>query len=440
MRKYLSALLLVLATLCASPALAQQKIALVIGISDYKVGGKLTQTLVDAGRVAASLTEVGFTTTTLVNPTLAKTELDQALLDFSIAAERADVALLYFAGHGMQYADDNWLIPASAELRNEAHIRVQGVPLTNVIELMRPARFRIVILDACRNNPFVLNWGAQKSAGDGLGRMPESALPVGSVVAFSAAAGQKVPDNGVYADALSRWIKADGLELRQMLDRVRRDVQQVVATAAPEYIPRYDGAFTFKGAYAPGVAATTAPTFTDAERQILAEADAAAAKGEDAALRARNAETRAKQAAMSPTACRNTFYSGECAVPGQLVHGQFVWTPDSASDGESFAGQTRDGVRVLGVFSFPAAKNVVARYEGEWRPEASNRAGERSGYGVMIYHNGDRLRGSFINGVAHGFAVLDRANRSRVAGRWDMGEPVEALAWDPDGRRTTPTN
>ncbi len=245
MRGWLSAFLVFLVALMAGPAMAQQKIALVIGISDYKVGGKLPQTLIDAGKVSASLTEVGFSTTTLVKPNLSKAELEDALLAFSEKAERADVAVLYFAGHGMQYADDNWLIPASADLRSEAHIRLQGVPLADVVELMKPARFKIIILDACRNNPFVLRWGATRSAGEGLGRMIAAAIPTGSLVAFSAAAGQKVPDNGVYADALARWIKAEGIELRQLFDRVRRDVQQKTPTAAPEYTTKYDGLFSF---------------------------------------------------------------------------------------------------------------------------------------------------------------------------------------------------
>ena len=439
MRGVLGAIAFGVAILIGSPAWAQEKIALVIGISDYKVGGKLPQTLVDADRVAKALTEVGFSTTTLVNPALSKAQLDDALVEFSVKAERADAAVLYFAGHGMQYADDNWLIPASAELRSEAHIRVQGVPLTNVIELMRPARFRIVILDACRNNPFVVNWGPARSSGDGLARLPEGMLPVGSLVAFSAAPGKKVPDNGVYADALAKLIRADGLELRQMMDRVRRDVQEKTPTAAPEYIPRYNGAFTFKGKYEPGAAGVAQPELSAAELKLIADADKGAVQGDEAALRARNAESRAKQAAMSPAACRYESYAGECFEPGRIVHGQFAWMQTSASDGESYAGQLRDGIRLLGVFSYPVSKNVVARYEGEWRPEPSNKAGERSGFGVMIYQNGDRLRGSFITGEAHGYAVLDRNDRSRVAGRWDRGNPVEAVAWDSDGRRTTPT-
>ncbi len=251
MRGWVSAFLLMLLAGMSAPAWAQDKVALVIGISDYKVGGKLPQTLIDAGKVSSALTAVGFSTTTLVDPALGKSQLEDALLTFSEKAAKADVAVLYFAGHGMQYGDDNWLIPASAELKAESHIRIQGVPLTSVVELMKQARFRIVILDACRNNPFVVNWGAMRASGDGLGGIAEARVPRGSLVAFSAAPGMKVPDNGVYADELTRWIQTDGIELKTMFDRVRRSVQDRTPDAAPEYTSKYDGMFSFRAGYNP---------------------------------------------------------------------------------------------------------------------------------------------------------------------------------------------
>ena len=252
---WLPAMMVAVTTLLVGPAWADKRVALVVGVSDYKVGGKLPQTLIDAGKIGAALSARGFSVTTLDKPDLTKSELEQALLEFSISADRADVAVLYFAGHGMQHGDDNWLIPASAELRAESHIRFEGVSLQNVVELMRTARFRIIVLDACRNNPFVVNWGATMSTGEGLGMVAQAAMPAGSLVAFSAAPGQKVPNDGLYAEALAKWIGAEGIELRQALDRVRRDVQQKNPAAAPEYVPRYDGAFSFSTGYieTPGI-------------------------------------------------------------------------------------------------------------------------------------------------------------------------------------------
>ncbi len=242
-------MLLALSALLAAPAWADKRVALVIGISEYKVGGSLPQTLSDAEKIRAALADRNFEVKKLDKPNLTKSELEAELLAFSDRARLADVALLYFAGHGMQHDNDNWLIPASAELRVESHIRFEGVSLQDVVELMKTARFRIIVLDACRNNPFVVNWGPTMSTGEGLGMPAQSTMPAGSLVAFSAAPGQKVPNDGLYADALSRWIKADGVELKQALDRVRRDVQQSNPSAAPDYVPRYDGVFSFSSGY-----------------------------------------------------------------------------------------------------------------------------------------------------------------------------------------------
>ena len=252
MSRWLMAVLGALAVVLAGPALAQSKVALVIGVSDYKVGGRLPQTLADAEKVAGSLSSVGFSVERLAVPALTKGQLDAALLAFGERAARADVAVLYFAGHGMQHGDDNWLIPASATLRSEAAIRLEGVALQDIMELMKAARFRIIILDACRNNPFRVNWPQTMDSLDGLGAVPKAALPVGSLVAFSAAPGQKVPNDGVYADELSRLIReGQGLELNQLMRRVRSEVQRRTPAAAPEYIPNYEGSFSFSGGYDP---------------------------------------------------------------------------------------------------------------------------------------------------------------------------------------------
>ncbi len=274
--------LAILAVVLAGPALAQSKVALVVGVSDYKVGGKLPQTLADAEKVAGSLASVGFSVERLAVPALSKGALEDALLAFGERAARADVAVLYFAGHGMQHGDDNWLIPASANLRSEEAIRFEGGALQDIMELMKKARFRIIILDACRNNPFRVNWPQTMSGPDGLGAVPKAALPVGSLVAFSAAPGQKVPNDGVYADALSRLIReGQGLELNQLMRRVRSEVQRKTPAAAPEYIPNYEGSFSFSGGYDPdaGVKADVAQRdaqIAELQRQ-LAELKASAA-------------------------------------------------------------------------------------------------------------------------------------------------------------------
>jgi outer membrane protein OmpA-like peptidoglycan-associated protein len=235
----------------AWPAFAQKKVALVIAVSEYESGSVLKQTVDDAEKIHTALLAVGFTDVppVLKNPT--KALLDAALLDFSKRSEDADVALLYYSGHGMQYSEDNWLIPADASLQAESHIRLQGIRLRDIIELMAPAKFRMLFLDACRNNPFEVNWQQQRSDAQGMANIPAELMPDGTMVAYAAAAGQRTPDNGAYASALAKWMQVEGLVLEQVMARVRTELRLVVPTASPEVIASYSGTFSFQSGYDP---------------------------------------------------------------------------------------------------------------------------------------------------------------------------------------------
>lgn len=226
-------------------AYAQARVGLVIGVSEYTTGSRLDQVPIDAGAIHEALVDVGFDMQPmLMSPS--KNQLQTALLEFSRRARGADVAMLYFAGHGMQYAEDNWIIPSDATLRHEDEIVLEGVSMQNLVRIMSQAKMRILILDACRNNPFAVNWIVKRANSDGLAGVPDLQLPLGTLVGYSAAAGQKTPDNGAYAAALSAAIRQEGVELRQTMDRVRRQVRSVTPDAEPEYIPRYEGSFSFR--------------------------------------------------------------------------------------------------------------------------------------------------------------------------------------------------
>jgi GH24 family phage-related lysozyme (muramidase) len=236
---------------------AQSRIGLVIGVSEYTTGSRLDQAVVDAKRVHNALVEVGFDMLPMLESP-PKDKLQQALLEFSRRARGADVAMLYFAGHGMQYGEDNWIIPSDATLRHEDEIVLEGFSMQNLVRIMSQAKMRILILDACRNNPFAANWIVQRTNTNGLASIPEAQLPLGTLVGYSAAANQKTPDDSVYATALSEVILEEGVELRQAMDRVRRQVRKHTPDAEPEYIPRYEGSFSFR----PGTVVAEAPTPT----------------------------------------------------------------------------------------------------------------------------------------------------------------------------------
>ena len=165
-RALVSALAILFLTQAAAQPVQERRVVLVIGVTDYDAVANLTNPRIGARQVYEALRATGFDVDEpLDSPT--KAELDAALLAFSREADTADVAVLYFAGHGMQQFDDNWLIPRNARLERPQAVRVEGVRLQDIVGLMSNARLRIIILDACRNNPFSTNWPATQSPGDG---------------------------------------------------------------------------------------------------------------------------------------------------------------------------------------------------------------------------------------------------------------------------------
>ncbi|HEX8416927.1 MAG TPA: caspase family protein, partial [Methylobacterium sp.] len=182
----------------------------------------------DAARVAESLKGAGFQTVTVVSDA-GRAELIAALNAFSEAAERADWALVYFAGHGIEIDGVNYVVPVDAKLRSDRAIADEAVPLDRVLQALEPARkLRLVILDACRDNPFVPTMrrtSATRSIGRGLARIePEG----GTLVAFAAKHGQTALDgegaHSPFVEALSRRLATPGLEINKLFRLVRDDV------------------------------------------------------------------------------------------------------------------------------------------------------------------------------------------------------------------------
>lgn len=218
MRQLLRVLIAVLALTCAASAQeSERRVALVIGVNAYDPIAPLTNPIADAERVHQSLTRAGFDVgAPVIDPTEA--ELEAALLAFSRRANRADVAVLYFAGHGMQLHNENWLLPRDARLERPQDIRAEAIRLSDVIAFMEGARLRILFIDACRNDPYRLV--PQRSV-RGLAGVPEEDLPEGTVIAFAAAAGQPAEDDGAFARLVAEQMVNEGLTLEQMLSRVR---------------------------------------------------------------------------------------------------------------------------------------------------------------------------------------------------------------------------
>lgn len=216
-------LLLLTIILCLSFSSAQaqntRRVALVIGNQDYVVGpARLARPHDDARLVHEALVSAGFDAGEAPLFDLDKAEFETALRDFARQARHAEAAVVYYAGHAIHALNETWLIPVGARLELQDDIRTEGIRLSDVVAIARRDGLSIVFLDACRDNPFASYRGG--------GGLPATPPPEGSVVAYAAAAGHPAPDDGAYARALATRMQEEGVELRQLLNRVAEDVRR----------------------------------------------------------------------------------------------------------------------------------------------------------------------------------------------------------------------
>lgn len=239
MRFLACALLILLPQIAA----ASDRVALVIGMSDYRTVVDLDNTANDARDIGDTLTGIGFEVTTVIDAGGA--ELRDALDAFAFRSETADLALIYFAGHGVEVQGQNFLIPVDADVRSNRDIQRQSISLDMLLAAVDGARvMRVVILDSCRDNPFgdalelasleetgemtEDNRGIGSSAGTGLA---PPAPDRGTMVAFAAKDGEKAldgtGDNSPFAIALMDAMPRPELEISLMFRQVRDDVLEM---------------------------------------------------------------------------------------------------------------------------------------------------------------------------------------------------------------------
>ena len=213
----------------ASPAVAAGRLALVLGNSNYLAAPALQNPSNDAADLAQALRRVGFEVIEQRNAT--REAMARAIRDFSERLRTADVALFFYAGHGLQMNGENYLLPVDAKIESPADVRFDTISLGDIQQEMDAAgRTSIIILDACRNNPFAekLSRGGRAVATRGLSRL--DATGAGSLIVYStqpdAVALDGADRNSPFTAALLKNIATPGLEVRQMMSRVRRDVLQ----------------------------------------------------------------------------------------------------------------------------------------------------------------------------------------------------------------------
>jgi uncharacterized caspase-like protein len=220
---------------CA-PALAEKRVALVIGNAAYAHAGKLANPKNDATDMAANLKALGFEV--ILGTDLDKRALDGKIRDFARALETGDAGVFFYAGHGLQVAGQNYIIPIDAKLENERDLDFETVRLDFVLhqmELNREQKTNIVFLDACRDNPLARNLSRSmgtRSANIGHG-LAQVDAGVGTFVAFSTQPGNVALDgagrNSPFAAALTKRIKEPGRNLNAIMIDVRKDVLQTTA-------------------------------------------------------------------------------------------------------------------------------------------------------------------------------------------------------------------
>ena len=217
------------ATLAAS---SDRRIALVIGNSAYEKVPALPNPAHDAAFVAETLKRTGFKSVTVLT-NLRKDALMTALRDFAIRAEKADWAVVYYAGHGMEVGGINYLVPVDARIAADRDIGFEAVPLEQVLNAAeRAKKLRLVILDACRDNPFASQMKrtltvASRGVTRGLAAVEPEA---GTLVVYAAKDGETAIDgdgnNSPFAMAFVKNLQTPGLEVRRLFDYVRDDVME----------------------------------------------------------------------------------------------------------------------------------------------------------------------------------------------------------------------
>ncbi len=231
MRRVLLIVLTVLSILTVvSPGHAQSRLALVIGNSVYRNVASLPNTENDATDIAASFQRLGFSVKTLRNATF--DDMRRALLQFGRDARGSDMAVIYFAGHGMEISGENWLIPVDAELRSDRDAENEAISLKSaMLQVAGAASLGLVILDSCRDNPFAAQMqriSRPRAVERGLARVE----PTDNVlVAYAAKDGTVASDgrgrNSPFTAALLNNLEKAGIEIRFLLAAVRDEVLAV---------------------------------------------------------------------------------------------------------------------------------------------------------------------------------------------------------------------
>ncbi len=392
----------------ASPAATPDsgpRVALVIGNAAYPAM-PLTNPLNDARAVADALDKLGFKVIRVENAS--QKQMFDAVREFGDAL-KSGVGLFYYAGHGVQVRGHNYLLPVDAAIEREDEVAYKAFDVGVVLEKMEAAKnpLNIVILDACRNNPFARG---SRSATTGLAQME---APTGSIVAFATAPGAEAADgagrNGLYTTYLLQYMTTPGLKVEDVFKRTRVAVkQQSGGRQIPWESTSLEGDFYFTPPSG-GAQAAAGRVPVEAEMwSLVSESDSPSAyraylERFPQGQHADEARSRAARTGVVASAARE-------AAPAQLSgsQGGFSFSAEEAKmDRATPAGRDAAFRNLLAIACAPARRN--ARVSLDIREQRIGAPGDAGGFAVEL---GNRLRQAGLRVTSSG--PVDYALRGTV--------------------------
>jgi hypothetical protein len=255
-------------TITVEGGASEKRVALVIGNAAYSSPADLKNPVNDAQDMAEALRGAGFDVISRTNAT--QKQMQQALREFGGRLTAGGVGLFYFAGHGVQVKGKNFLIPIGAAIKSEAEAEDEAVDVNGVLAKMAEAgsRVNIVVLDACRDNPFARSF---RGGTRGLATVGEA--PSGTLIAYATGPGRVAADgagrNGIYTGEPLKAMREPGLKLEDVFKRVIRNVRQATREQqVPWTLSSVDGDFIFRPLRG-GAAVASVPPPAEPEVKIV---------------------------------------------------------------------------------------------------------------------------------------------------------------------------
>jgi hypothetical protein len=237
-----------------------RKVALVVGNGRYRSAGRLEQAPEDARVIATALKDAGFDVS--LHEDLNRTKLSSVIVDFEEQLRGAEVGFFYYAGHAIQLGDRNYLVPVDADIPSERYVGTYTVAVDEVMRSMDEAgsQLNLLVLDACRNNPFVQDWAVTSRSSVGHRGLATINAPSGFIVAYATGPGDVAADDGTYAAALALQMAIPGREISEVFRYVHQEVKDTSGSDQLPWVSEARGPGSFYPAGAPGDEEEWAPS------------------------------------------------------------------------------------------------------------------------------------------------------------------------------------